>query len=81
MMTIAIEGSSSPYWLTDTTTGIHSEDDALTEGEEEELHFHIELGEAPLASPIVAAIEAYISDTKNNLESSLSGWGAPRPKV
>ena len=52
--------------------GIHTEDDAVTDGEEDaELHFHIELGETPPASPTVATFEAHIFDTYNNLESSL----------
>ena len=52
--------------------GIHIEDDAVTDGEDDaQLQFHIELGETPPATPTVATFEAYISDTSNNLESSL----------
>ena len=73
MMIIAAESSSSLHWLSSTTAGIHTEDDALTDSKEEKLQFHIELGETPLASPTVASFEAYISDTNVNLESSLPG--------
>lgn len=75
MMIFATKSSSSLCWLSDTTTGIHTEDDALTDGEEEKLHFHIEFGENSRASLNVAAFETYISDTNDNLESSLSGQG------
>ena len=51
--------------------GIHIEDDAVTDSEDAELHFHIELGETPPASPTVTTFEAYIFDTYDNLESSL----------
>ena len=44
MMITTAESSSSPFWLSDISTGIRGEDDALTDGEEEELQFHIELG-------------------------------------
>ena len=54
MMIIAVESSFSLCWLSDTATGIHSEDDALTDGEEEKLQFHIELDETSPASPTVA---------------------------
>ena len=53
MMIIARESSSSLSWLSVPMTGTHSEDDALTDGEEKELQFHIELGETPPASSTV----------------------------
>ena len=81
MMIIAAESSYSLCWPSGPKTGTHSEDDALTVGEEKELQFHSEFGETPPASPTVAAFEAYISDTTNNLESSLPGRGGWCSKV
>ena len=65
MMITAAESSSFLYWLSDTTTGIHSEDDALTDGEEEKLQIHIELGDTRPDSPTVATSQSYRSDTNN----------------
>ena len=66
-MIFAAKSSSSLYWLSATTTPIHSEDDALTDGKEYNLQFHIEFGEIPPASSTVAFFEAYISDTNATL--------------
>ena len=80
-MNFEAKSSSSLCWLSDFTAGIHCEDDALTDGKEHNLQFHIEFGETPPASATVAIFEAYIFDTNNNLESSLPGQGAWCPKV